>query len=171
MEIEIWKDLVGYEGFYQISNLGRIKSLSRIVITKKGVKRNLFGRVLKQFVGSSGYLEVKLTDSIKHKTLRTHCLMAYTFLNHKPSRYEVVVDHKDNNKLNNNLKNLQLITNQENAVKDRVFKSGYCGIRVQKNKYSTKYVVNTTINKKRVYLGTHDTIEEAINIKTKNNGK
>ncbi len=99
---EIWRDVVGYEGLYQISNLGRVKSL-------------LFGRerILKTRYSLEGYAVIKLTKKDKGKTYHIHKLLAQAFIpnpEHKPQ-----VNHKDGNKMNNCLDNLEWVTNSENV--------------------------------------------------------
>lgn len=77
--MEIWKDIKGYEGLYQVSNEGRVKSLDRIVKNKLGTQF-VEGRLLKQFVDKSGYSHVALCNSgiIKNKTI--HRLVAEAFI-------------------------------------------------------------------------------------------
>ena len=107
---EIYKDIYGYEGLYQISSLGGVRSLDRKVhwkdtfIKSEGVK-------LKPYLTGKGYLTVRLYKNKTKKDFVVHKLVAITFLNHKPNGMKIVVDHIDNNKLNNNVKNLQLISN------------------------------------------------------------
>lgn len=116
--IEKWKDVVGYEGLYQVSNIGSIKSLK-------------FGKekLLKQSKSKVGYLTVVLYKNGKQKTHYIHKLVAMSFLNHKPSNYNLVIDHVDNNKENNNLTNLQIITHRKNASKDKKgYTSDYIGV-------------------------------------------
>ena len=114
---EVWKSIKGYEGFYEVSNLGRVKSF-------KGVNE----RILKTCI-SNGYEKVNLSKDCKPKSFRIYILLAIAFLNHNPNGYSIIVDHIDNNKLNNNLENLQLITSRENSSKDRKgFTSKYTGV-------------------------------------------
>ena len=67
--IEIWKDIQGYEGFYQVSNLGRIRSLDRTITDSIGRKRLYKGRILKQMIDGSGYFEVLLYKETNRKPL------------------------------------------------------------------------------------------------------
>lgn len=152
MEKEIWKDIPNYEGYYQVSNLGRVKSLN--------FNRSKKERVLKQSIGS-GYYIVCLSKDVTQKVIKVHKLVAMTFLNHISCGHEVVVDHIDNNKLNNNINNLQLISNRENCNKDK--KRGtsiYPGVSWDK-KYN-KWVSAIRIKDTRKYLGSfHCELEAA----------
>ena len=98
---EIWKDIPGYEGCYQVSTLGRVKTVERLTKRKNGTSFTVQERIKKQRIGTSGYYMVDLKVDRKSKTFRVHKLVAMTFLNHTPNKYKEVVDHIDNNKLNN----------------------------------------------------------------------
>jgi len=108
MKTEIWKDIKDYEGLYQVSNLGRVKSLK-------------FGkeRILKVKLNSIGYVSVNLSKYGKQKSRTAHQLVAMAFLNHKPCGYKLVVDHINTIKTDNRLENLQVITHRENLSKDK----------------------------------------------------
>ena len=115
---EIFRDVKGYEEDYQVSNLGRVLSF------KYGKER-----ILKQAVNTGGYLVVNLCENGKNKIKIVHKLVAIAFLNHIPNGHKLVVDHVDNNQLNNKADNLQLIHQRLNATKDRKSKySNYKGV-------------------------------------------
>ena len=139
-QIEIWKDIPEYEGMYQVSNLGNVKSL------KKGSNK-----ILKKCFTTTGYYYVNLYKN-KHNPIKVHQLVAMAFLNHKRNGFKVVVDHIDNNILNNKLDNLQLLTNRENCSKDKKNKSSkYTGVSyIKKHK---KFMASIQINKKNYNLG------------------
>ena len=104
-ENEVWKPIKGYEGLYEVSNLGNVKSLPR-----KSTCKN--ERILKPCVDLKGYLEVVLSKNSKHKTYRIHRLVADTFIpniNNQP-----MVNHKDENKMNNQVSNLEWCDNKHN---------------------------------------------------------
>lgn len=157
---EIWKDIVGYEGLYQVNECGNVKSLSR-TITKGNITYVTKDKILKQSVDSVGYPYVNLSDYKKQKTFRVHQLVAVAFLNHIPDKHKgLVIDHIDGNKLNNMTTNLQLITNKKNTSKDRKNKtSKYTGVywHKQSNKWLAQFRDNGSVK----YLGTFETEEEA----------
>lgn len=102
---EIWKDIKGYEGLYQVSNLGRVRSLPR-----NGTVKEI--RLLKQHVKNSGYYIVILSKNNNQKCKTVHRLVAETFIEN-PKGY-LVVNHKDENKKNNNVDNLEWCTQKYN---------------------------------------------------------
>ena len=77
---EIWKDIKGYEGLYQVSNIGRVKSLKRIIINSVGRRKTVKERILKQQKVKEGYLHVSLCKNGKVKQLNVHRLVAQTFI-------------------------------------------------------------------------------------------
>lgn len=114
---EIWKDIAGYEGFYQVSNLGRVRSLDRHIerTSKYGkpFKQLRKGRLLKLSLSLDNYLDVTLsTPEIGPRTFRVNRLVAQTFIpnpNNLP-----YVNHKDECKTNNIVDNLEWCTNDYN---------------------------------------------------------
>lgn len=161
--MEEWKDINGYKGMYQISTLGRVKSLERLRNGKiKGAKYRVKERILKQVMDSGKYKAVCLTLNGKHKSLTVHRLMALVFLNHTFVNYNAVVDHIDNDRANNRLDNLQIITHRENTSKDR--KGGtskYLG--VSWNSFNNNWRAQIYINPNRINLGCFKTEIEASN--------
>ena len=109
---EIWKDIVGYEGLYQVSSLGRVKSLDRIIIRKNGSRQRVSERVLKA-KKNKGYLQVTLSKNKISKNCRIHRVVLQTF---KPvlNMHKLDVNHKDENTLNNNVNNLEWCTRKYN---------------------------------------------------------
>ena len=126
--MEEWKDIPEYEGLYQISNLGRVKSLKRKADNGTNI-RTVKEKILKQspFSGSD-YLRVGLTKNGKIKTKRVHQLVAIAFLGHNPKQNKIVVDHINNDKSDNRLENLQLLTQRQNVNKDVKSSSKYDGV-------------------------------------------
>jgi len=150
---EIWKDIKGYEGLYQASNLGRIKSLSRwIRNSPNGGMMLTKDRIIKQIIDTRGYFCVNIYKETKRKKMSVHQLIAMAFLDHVPNGYKVVVDHVDNDKLNNKLENLQLTTNRHNSSKDKTGGSSkYVG--VSWSKANRKWHTRIRVNGKKEHLG------------------
>ena len=97
---EYWKDIKGYEGLYQVSNFGRVRSYDKLSKNRWGYKNLRKGKILKPIVGTKGYLMVFLYDSNgKSKIHRIHRLVADAFIPN-PHNYPQV-NHKDENKQNN----------------------------------------------------------------------
>ena len=109
---EIWKDIVGYEGLYQVSNLGNVKSLERIVIKKDNKKYLQKEKILRLGLSDKKYYTVSLFKNGKGKTYRIHRLVAEAFIPN-PNNYPCV-NHKDENKQNNCIDNLEWCTNKYN---------------------------------------------------------
>lgn len=108
---EVWKDMQGYEGLYQISNLGRIKSLSKKVKNKNGY-RTTKEKIMKNILSNNGYLQTTLRKGKRPKSFLIHRLVAEAFIPN-PNKYKCV-NHKDENKLNNNVNNLEWCTREYN---------------------------------------------------------
>ena len=106
---EEWKPITGYEGKYEVSNLGRIRSLDWIMPSMLGYKKLHKGRILKPGINHHGYLHVVLTDDFGyHRTIIIHRLVAFAFV---PGYKEgLVVNHKDENRRNNRADNLEWCT-------------------------------------------------------------
>jgi hypothetical protein len=139
--METYKYIPNYEGIYQVSNLGNVKSL------KFG-----YEKILKGGLSKGRYLTVSLNKNGNRKTYYIHKLVAMTFLNHKPKNHTLVIDHIDNNKLNNKLSNLQIITHRENSSKDKKgCYSKYTGVtwRKNRNKWQSSIKTNGVVK----YLG------------------
>jgi len=153
---EIYKDIPNYEGLYQVSNLGNVKSLARV----SSMGRNLKEKILTPINSTGGYTVFNLCRLCKRSQFYTHKLVAMAFLNHIPDGYNSVVDHIDNNPKNNNLNNLQIISARENSSKDRkVGTSKYTGVYWKKA--SKKWCSQIYINGKFTYLGLFDCEIEA----------
>lgn len=149
-DVEIWKDIPGYEGLYQVSNLGRVKSLPKEWVNGIGKIISHNGKILKGGL-NGGYKHVTFSIDGNRKTYKVHQLMAMAFLNHKPCGMKLVIDHIDNDRSNNKLENLQLITQRQNTSKDRIGKSKYTGVSWCKSR--NKWMAKIQLNGKPKYLG------------------
>ena len=112
MEKETWKDIPSYEGLYQVSNLGRVKGLDRIVKTKNGRTQYKKGTVLKNKMGTNGYHYVCLYKNNKQKTFMIHSLVALNFIGDRPYKNDIC--HINGNRLDNRVSNLKYDTRAEN---------------------------------------------------------
>lgn len=101
---EIWKDVVGYEGAYQISNLGRVRSLDRKVNCCHNSQRLHKGKIIIPFRSRPGYLRIELGTKKPRKHF-VHRLIAKAFINNPENL--PFINHKDGNKLNNDVSNLE----------------------------------------------------------------
>lgn len=127
--MEIWKDIPNYKGYYQVSNLGNVRSLDRFIISKNGIKRFIKGINLKCSLDNNGYLNCGLGKNGFLKTFLVHHLVFLTFKNSSKYGRKLVIDHINNIKSDNRIENLQLITQRKNASKDRIgYTSKYIGV-------------------------------------------
>jgi hypothetical protein len=144
-----YKEIPGYSK-YGISESGEVKDLET-------------GKIKKPILHISGRLRIGLrSDEGKGKSLKIHQLVAMAYLGHEPCGHERVVDHIDNNPLNNHVSNLQIISHRENASKDTWRKnpsSQYIGVIWAKP--SQKWRASIRINGKSKHLGYFTTELEA----------
>lgn len=113
MQEEVWKDVKGYEGLYQVSNLGNVRSLDRHVWNKANNSFSMLkGRNLKQDCKDKLYKQIGLAKNGKYKKFLVHRLVAELFVLNPENKPQV--NHIDENKLNNNYLNLEWVTSSEN---------------------------------------------------------
>ena len=110
--MEIWKDVLGYEGKYQVSNLGNVRSVDRIFVNACGVIVSRKGTILKPRLNRDGYLRVTMHKKGKIKAEVIHRCVAVAFIPNNKNLPQV--NHKDGNKRNNNVYNLEWCTPLEN---------------------------------------------------------
>lgn len=152
--MEEYRDIPGYEGKYQVSDLGNVKSLERRI---RGALRR--ERVMKLSPNGRGYLKVSFRDKKILKTYSIHKLVAIVFLNHTPCGMKLVVDHINGNKLDNRLENLQVISNRQNSWKEAKGSSDYRGVSWCKPNSNWKAQIG--YNGKQYHLGNFKTEIEA----------
>lgn len=104
--MEIWKEIIGFEGYYQISNMGEVKSLH--------VYKGRQGRILKPCVVGCGYLVVSLRRPGQHKREYIHALVLRMFVGERPEK--ITCNHINGNKRDNRLENLEYCTQAENNL-------------------------------------------------------
>jgi len=112
---ELWKAIPGFEGYYEASNLGRIRSIDRIIYDTRGRALRFKGRVLKQErTGYKlGYLGVNLCKEGRMTRRNSHSLIAKTFLGIRPSGLDIC--HNDGDRTNNKVSNLRYDTPSSNS--------------------------------------------------------
>lgn len=121
---EIWKDIEGYEGLYQVSNLGRIKRLASVVCHSNGVCRTVKEKIRKIGYSGARYGCVILSKNGIHKTHHVHQEVAKAFLQYIPNRTTSVINHIDGDKRNNRVDNLEIVTQSDNvqhSIKNGLF--------------------------------------------------
>lgn len=114
---EEWRPVIGFEGYYEVSNVGRVRSLDRTIIrsasrTRKEYAARLKGKVLKQARNTHGYSIVSLRKNATVKSV--HRLVAEAFIEKEPGKD--LINHIDGNKSNNKTDNLEWCTNKENQL-------------------------------------------------------
>lgn len=129
MDKERWKDIKGYEGYYQISDMGRVKSIERIIESGQHylTERKNKEIILKQSLSKCGYPQICLQKNGIKKTLTTHRLILNTFIGDS----DLECNHKDGNKQNNKLENLEWVTQSENEK--HAYRTGLKSKRGEKN--------------------------------------
>ena len=142
--VEEFRNIKGYEGIYQVSNLGRVKSLNYNHTKKE--------RILKAGDDGKGYYYVGLSKDGVLKMRKIHQLVAEYFLGHTPCGYKLVVNHIDFDKTNNNVDNLEIVTQRENANQKHI-KSSSKFVGVSWYKATNKWSASIRINGKKKHLG------------------
>jgi hypothetical protein len=152
---EIWRDIPEYENMYQVSNLGNVKSLSRTIKHWRGGNKTTKERMLKPTENDRGYKCIILCKKGTIKGFLVHQVVAMAFLNHIPCGHKLVVDHINDNPLDNRLENLQVVTQRENAYKTQgKYSSQYKG--VSWNIGIKKWVANIWNGNKLINLGSFE---------------
>lgn len=157
MREEVWKDIIGYEGLYQISNFGRVKSMPKNVICTNISTRTQKEKILKPDLMKKGYLRVCLSDKGRELRIMIHRLVYSHFKGPIPNG--LVINHVDMNKQNNNDWNLELNTNRQNTHHFR--KSIKRDLPIGVRRLRGKFQARLNISSKVIYLGVYTTPEEA----------
>lgn len=148
MTQEIWKDVVGYEGLYQVSNLGRVKSLKRTCIGKNGVIVFTDEKIKDAIDNGRGYLSVSLYKDNKQSNKYVHRLVAESFILN-PYDYPCV-NHKDEDKRNNKASNLEWCTyhynNTYGSAKERFSKTYRKNAKTMKKYINILLMVNLSLS-------------------------
>lgn len=132
---EEWRDIPGYEGVYQVSSEGLVKSLN--------YRRTGREKTLKLYESNHGYFTVGLYLNGKPRTFQVHQLVAIAFLGHERCGHKSIIDHINNKKKDNRVVNLQITTPRHNVSKEREsFKKNLTGVSFKSNKWRAAIVIN-----------------------------
>jgi hypothetical protein len=136
---EQWKDVVGYEGLYMVSDLGRVKGLHRKRTSISGKKMVFFEKIITQNISTGGYVLVSLSNGYKNiKKVRTHRIVAIAFISNAD---KAQVNHINGIKTDNRVVNLEWATSQENvlhAINNNLYAVGE---RSSKSKLTNEQVI------------------------------
>jgi len=113
MKLEIWKDVPNFEGTYQVSNLGRVKSLFRKVKVKN-FTRTIYEFIMNANLGKRGYYEIRTCKNSVTKHMYVHRMVALAFIPNPNN--ELYINHKDGVKTNNNVNNLEWVDHRTNMI-------------------------------------------------------
>ena len=111
---EVWADIKEYEGFYQVSSFGMVRSLDRWIEYINGRSAFTRGKLINGFLKQNGYRSVDLSKGGKSKKYHVHRLVAEAFIPNDDPENKIEVNHKDENKSNNYVENLCWCTSSEN---------------------------------------------------------
>lgn len=125
MSKERWLPITGFEGIYEVSDTGRVRSLDRMILRRTGAIENHKGRIITQHAAGRGYLFVSLCNDGRRTMAYVHRLVATEFLENTGKSQ---VNHKDFNKTNNSLLNLEWVTSKENMHHKIVAKPGMSAV-------------------------------------------
>lgn len=158
---EVWKTIKNYPN-YQVSDLGRVRSLERVIIKKDGIRYTAKPYILKPGLGGKGYPSV----SLERKTHIVSRLVAINFIPNPENKKQV--NHIDGNKLNNRIDNLEWVSNLENCVhkfKNKETTSKYTGVKFDKSR--GKWVSSIQFNGKNINFGRFKTELDAYSARVK----
>lgn len=140
---EEWRPVTGYEGLYSVSNFGRVKSESIVVTDRLGRSHRIIGQIKIPAENEWGYLWVTLTKDGMRKHHKVHRLVAQAFLQKDDGKE--FVNHKDGNKTNNNVENLEWVTSKENQ--QHAFRTGLNSQKYKKRCIRSDGVVFDSLSK------------------------
>lgn len=167
VQAEIWKPIAGFEGCYEVSSLGKIRSIDRYVNSKNGAKALKKGRFMSPRKDIDGYMRNVIKQFGKSKCVQIHREVAKAFMP-RDSYEGLVVNHKNGIRDDNRVENLEWVTIRENVWHSSQFKgegkktSKYVGVCKTPNGTWQAYI---SVNSKTITIGTYKTEEEAYTAK------
>jgi alpha-N-acetylglucosamine transferase len=168
MQTEIWKPIVGYEGYYEISNHGNVRSINRFLINKNGIELYFKSKNLRPAINRDGYLQVGLSKNSKTNSYCIHHLEGIAFISNPENK--PTINHIDGIKTNNYIDNLEWATKSEQAIHSLKYK-----LRTMPNawigKFGSKHCASKKVDqytKADIFIITHDSIIEASKITNTN---
>lgn len=174
---EIWKPIKNLEGLYEVSNFGNVRSVDRVIEQENShgtgiMKRKLKGEMIHPFDNGHGYLVVNLPNGCKRKNHYVHRLVADAFLG-EPLKGQVI-NHKDYNTRNNDVRNLEWCTQKENVAHSiEHYRKRKNADRTNTGHRYIYYCTTTRYKKKyrvvvdRKEIGRYETLEEAIEVRNR----
>lgn len=151
MSKEVWLPVKGYEGLYDVSNMGNVRSIERMTFRKNGKQNGTVrSKILKPLIDQNGYCRVRLYLDYKWTQFRVHRLVMIAFVEDS----DLSVDHINSDKKDNRLSNLRYLSQRRNNIEARKkMKSSSSHIGVSLCKVTGKWRSNITINGKQKSLG------------------
>ena len=156
--IEEWKDVVGYEGLYLVSSIGRVKKLASVTMRNNGRPLPRKERILSEKVDKDGYLNVTLRKNNKGRMFRLHRLVAHAFIS-DPHGYQI--NHINEIKDDNRVENIEVVTARENTTYSTSKKMTGAYKYNPPDHVSTKWVSRISIEGRQLHLGYYETELEA----------
>jgi hypothetical protein len=161
---EIWKPVLGYEDYYEVSTYGNVRSVNRIIINSNGIKFNYKSRKLKPASNKDGYLQVGLSKNCKTNSYCIHQLEAIAFIPNPENK--PTVNHKDGIKINNYIDNLEWATKSEQTIHAlkhnlRIMPNAWIG------KFGSKHGASKKVSqytKDNIFIANYGSMIEAGNI-------
>lgn len=160
---EIWKDIKFYENMYQVSNKGNVRSLDRMIKRAKqmgGGMQLRKGKKMSHYRDPGGYRRLQLCKNGKQQYYFIHQLVWDAFGDKPRNGRKIVPDHINDDKEDNRIDNLQLLTHRGNISKGKL-KLRLNGLPTGVTRNWNKFEANIQINKKKEYLGLFNTVREA----------